>query len=120
MILLYFLLDACFYTLTPFKTEFLLHSFLDKKTSKIFFFLGLFIIDLLLHTNGKLILLYTLLFVLNSNLKLSYTHTKPIFFRFFILYLFYKLGILCLFHIFVFDAFGLSITLLFLYCVIKK
>lgn len=120
MTFLYFVLDTCFYNYTFFKTDFLLHTLLEKKHTKIFYFLSILAIDILLFTKGKIFLLYTILYFLNKKIKFSYQNIHGIFFRFFFLYFFYKIGIFLLFQNFNFDIFGFLISLLVLFICHKK
>ncbi len=120
MIFLHFLVDVCFYNFTPFKTDFLLLEATSVKNNKLMYFFSIIAIDLLLYTQGKIILLFTILFFLNQFLKISYQNISKIFLRFFYLYFFYKIGIFLLFHTFVFDLFGFLFNLLLLYLWHKK
>lgn len=120
MSILYFILDTCFYNYTFFKTDFLLHTLLEKKTTKIFYFLSILAIDLLLLARGRIFLLYTILYFLNKRIKLSYQNIRTIFLRFFLLYFVYKIGVFLLFQNFTFDIFGFFISLLVLYICHKK
>lgn len=120
MTFLYFVLDVCFYNYTLFKTDILLHTLLDKKEKKWIYFGSILFIDFLLHTDGKLFLVYTILYFLNQKIKGSYERMKSIYIRFFILYVLYKLFVFLLFHTFVFEIFGFFINLLLLFIMHKK
>ena len=114
MTFLFFLLDVTFYNLTPFKTDFLLHIFSEKKENKALFFLTLLWIDFVLKANLKFFILYFLLFWLNRFFKLPDTHLSYTIKRFILNYIFYKIGVLVLFHTFFLDFWGFFITFLFL------
>lgn len=120
MTFLYFVLDICLYNYTMLKTDFLVHSLLDKKENKYFYFFSILFIDFLLVTKGRLFLIYTILFILNKKIKLSYQNITSIFLRFFILYLIYKIGILLLFQKFIFDIYGFLFNLVIIFISYKK
>lgn len=120
MTFLYFLVDVCFYNYTSFKTDFLLHALLDKKENVWVYFICILCIDFLLLAHGKLFLLYTLLYFFNRKIKGTNENIKSVFTRFIVLYIFYKIGVLILFHTFVFEVFGFLITLLVLFITHKK
>lgn len=120
MTFLYFVLDVCFYNFTSIKTDFLLQIFFERKENKFFYYGSLIFIDWLLLANGKFFLLYVLLSILNKKIKLSYQDIQFLFLRFFLLYVFYKIGIFLLFQQFIFDWLGFIFNLLLLFLLHKK
>lgn len=120
MTFLYFLLDVCFYNYTGFKTDILLHTLLEKKEKIWVYFGSILLIDFLLHFNGKFFLVYAILYFLSKKIKGSYERMKSIYFRFFILYILYKILVFCIFHTFVFEIFGFLINLLLIFLMHKK
>lgn len=120
MTLLYFFLDVCVYNYTSFRTDFLLHALLEKRENKLFYFGSILWIDWLLVAQGKLFLLYAILYGINKKIKLSYQEIKFVFWRFLIVYILYKIGIFLLFHQFVFDCIGFFFNLVLLFLLHKK
>ncbi len=120
MTFLYFVLDIVFYNYTSLKTNFLLLSFLEQKEKKWIFFASILLIDCLLLAKGKLLILYTTLYLLNKKIKCSYQYMESLFLRFIILYILYKIGVFCLFHTFTFEIFGFLIHFLMILIMHKK
>lgn len=120
MTFLYFVFDVCLYNYTMLKTDFLVHSLLDKKENKYFYFASILFIDFLLMTKGKLFLIYSFLFLLNKKIKISYQNVTSLFIRFFLLYLIYKIGVFLLFQKFIFDIYGFLFNLIILFVSYKK
>ena len=120
MTFLYFIFDVCLYNYTMLKTDFLVHSLLDKKENKYIYFFSILFIDFLLMTKGQFFLIYTILFFLNKKIKISYQNITSLFLRFFILYIIYKIGVFLLFQKFVFDILGFLFNLIIIFVSYKK
>jgi len=113
MIFLYFLLDLTFYNYTAWKTHFFLLTFLEKKKNdKITFFLAL-LIDYLLTYKGKFFLSFLFLFLINSQIKISYESWTSNYSRFFLLFVLYQVFTYLLYHKIAIDPVGFLLTLIF-------
>lgn len=113
MILLYFLLDLCFYNFTALKTNLILLSLLDKDNNKYFYFFISLIIDYLLQGKGKLFLILAILFFLNKYIKGSYNQSIKIIGRFLILFLFFQMLTLIFFKHWTFNLPGFLLNIIF-------
>ena len=120
MTFLYFIFDVCLYNYTMLKTDFLVHSLLDKKENKYIYFFSILFIDFLLLAKGRLFLIYSILFFLNKRIKLTSQNITSLFIRFFLLYIIYKIGVLLLFQKFVFDIYGFLFNLIIIFISYKK
>ncbi len=120
MIFLFFVLDIVFYNYTHLKTNFVLLSLLEKEEPKSSLFLSFWAVDFLLGLNGKFFLLFFLLYLISSLFKGSLYSINYLFLHFVLLYSFYKILVLILFHTFSLDSIGLVLNLLFIYVMHKK
>ncbi len=114
MILLYVLIDICFYNYTNWKTHIFLVSFLNHQKKEFFIPIAI-AIDFFLHAKGRFFLILLILYF--SSEKITYTahHFPKRCLHYFILYVLYQLLTFIFFHKITFNFFGVIIDLLFVY-----
>lgn len=113
MILLYFILDCCFYNFTKIQTNLIILPLLEKKNFKSFL-LWILLLDFLLSFHFRFFLIYLLLYIGNKKICLPNTLKYKIG-RFFILYSLYLMLCFLTFKTFHFSIIGIGIDILFLF-----
>lgn len=115
MILIYFLLDICFYNFTIFPTYLFLIPLVEKEHNLFSFLFYMGIAFLLLNFSWKFLCLFILLYVINTKIKIKTPNFKRVFFCFCILYFFFFLFSFLLYQKIIINTFGLLITIFFLF-----
>ncbi len=115
MILLYCLLDICFYNFTIFQTHLFLIPLVEKEHHFLeFLFYGV-LLNALLNFSWKFLCLLLLLYLIRTHIKIKMPDFKRVFLCFGLLYLFFFLFSFLLYQKITTNLLGFFMTIFFLF-----
>jgi hypothetical protein len=113
MIILWLILDICFYNFTKIKTSLIIISLIKPEKITLLLLVGLFIDFCLSHTYGLFTLILLLLYLFNKKIKIDKQNIFSYFLCFLIMEFLYLLLVYLIFRNIGINLLGLILTIIF-------